>query len=108
MAELEHYLAQLLILYLIVTPVFVNIFYQLFYYRNNVFFVKRRPWYTLIICVSGYMLASAETLFSPQYTLILTHDATLAKNVYYSTVTFSANAFGISATARYELQIFVT
>ena len=98
----SHYLAQTLIFGVVVTPLFVFIYYQLFKYRNHIYFQKRRPLFTLIICISLYSLAVAETFLSPQYTLLFEKQLIVAKFIYYTTTIASANAFAIAALARYD------
>ena len=99
--DVTEYIVQLLGLGVVVTPIFGIMFYLLYKYRNHIFFYKRGPLFTFAICLSMYCLILAETILSPQYTLlILTHDDIMSKYIYNFMGVACANVIALSAAAR--------
>ena len=107
-STLQLYIIQVLVFCLVITPLFCFIWYQLFVYRNHVFFQRRRVLLTVIICVSMYVKALTETLISPLNPASYNHPDHWLCYVYYCSVAVSTNAFAISAVVRFAILLHKT
>ena len=106
MTDVTEYIIQVLIFCLIVTPLYAFCLFILHRFRSNIFFVKRRPLLTCIICISCYLLAICEVLLSPEYTVIVTINPLVSKFIYFIGISCSASATYLSVVTRAWLLLF--